>query len=339
MNAGQRQHRGFILVATLWTLAGLTLLAGYITTVVASDRARAELTRHSLQDELDARGTAATLLYLLATSRMDHLGLVLEREQQFVKLEEGARWPAGDGVLEVTGRAYMGLGRVRFSIQDETAFASVNRPDPMLVAAFKHVGVTDRDIDRLMPRIIDYTDPDQAMMLDGAERYDYERHGLAAPANWFMTSPLELKKVLGAGEVLTAAQWRVLRRVLTARIKHSYNVNTMPPDALAVLLGGDEHAVSQVLTARAERPVTNVRTVVTKTGRAVPLHEDTLMLPSRIFRIAVWRPGDRVRTLEGITLTPSSTFGPWRKEYSYTEPVDDDATHAVRAATPLLQST
>lgn len=329
-------HRGFILVATLWALAGLTLLAGYVTTVVASDRARAELTRQSLQDELDARGTTATLLYLLATSRMDHLGAVLEREQRLVKLEEGARWPAGDGVLEVGGRAYMGLGRTYFSVQDETAFASVNRPDPMLVAAFKHVGIADRQIDWLMPRIVDYIDPDQTMMLDGAERYDYERRGLPAPANWFMASPVELKKVLGVGDALTAEQWRALRRVVTARLKHNYNVNTMPPEALAVLLGGDEDAVRRVLAARAEAPV-NVRAVVAGTGRAVPLPEDALMLPSRIFRLAVWHPGDGMRTLLGITLTPGAMQGPWRKEYSYSEPVDDDAAHPVRAATPLFQ--
>ena len=339
MNAARPAQRGFILVATLWTLAGLTLLAGYINELVASDRERAELTRQTMQDDLNAHGTTATVMYLLATSRMNHLGLILEREQRLVGLEEGAPWSSGEGVLEVTGRAYMGVGRVQFSIQDETAFASVNKPDPMLVAAFKHVGLADRDIDRLMPRILDYIDPDQEMMLDGAELYDYQRLDLAPPANWFMASPLQLKKVLGVDDLLTPQQWRALRRVVSARLTHNYNVNTMSPAALAVLLGGDENAVRRVLAARAERPVTNVRTVVAKTGRDVPLPEDTLMLPSRIYRLALWRPGDGARSLVGITLTPSSTFGPWRKEYSYSEPIDDDATPAIRAATPLFQST
>ena len=330
----RRTQRGFVLVATLWTLAGLVLLAGYVNELVTADRERAELTRQTLEDELDAHGTTATLLYLLATSRMDHLGLVLGRE----RLEE-RRGPRSYDVLEVTGRTYFGLGRVRFSLQDETAFASVNKPDPMLVAAFKYIGLADADIDWLMPRLVDYIDPDQAVMLDGAERYDYVRRDLAPPKNWFMATPLELKRVLGAEELLTTEQWRTLRRVLTARIKANYNVNTMSPDALGVLLDGDERAVQQVVEARAERPITNVRTVIGKTGRAVPLPQDALMLPSRIFRIALWRPGDGMRSLVGITLTPGSQFGPWRKEYSYAEPVHDDAAPAVAAATPLFPST
>ena len=332
-------HRGFILVATLWALAALTLLASTINELVASDRDLAERTRQTLQDDLDARGTVATAIYLLATSRMDHAGLILEREQHLLSLDAGDRWSTGDGVLKVTGQAYLGLGRVRFSLQDETAFASVNRPDPMLVAAFKHVGVTDQQINWLMPRIIDYIDRDQAVVLDGAERYDYVRSDLAPPADWFMATPLELKKVLGVGDLLTPEQWRILRRILSARLNTNYNVNTMPPAALAALVGGDESAVRQILAMRAKGPVTDVRSVVARTGRVVPLSDDTLMLPSRIFRLAVWRPGDGTRSLIGITLTPGSVFGPWRKEYSYSEPVDEDAASAISAATPLFQST
>ena len=330
----RQAQRGFILVATLWTLAGLVLLAGYVNDLVAADRDRAELTRQTLEDELDAHGTTATLLYLLATSRMDHLGLILEPGGP-----EERRGLGGYDVLEVTGRTYFGMGRTRFSLQDETAFASVNKPDPMLVAAFEYIGLAPEEIDRLMPRLVDYIDPDQVVMLDGAERYDYVRRDLAPPKNWFMATPLELKKVLGAEELLTTAQWRTLRRVLTARIKTNYNVNTMSPAALGVLLDGDERAVQQVVEARAERPIANVRTVIGQTGRAVPLPEDALMLPSRIFRLALWRPGDGMRSMVGITLTPGSRFGPWRKEYSYAEPVDDDAAPAVAAATPLFPST
>ena len=332
-------QRGFILVATLWALAALTLLASTINELVASDRELAERTRQALQDDLDARGTTATLMYLLATSRMDHRGLILEREQRILNLDSGDRWSGGDGVLEATSQAYFGLGRVRFSLQDESALASVNKPDPMLVAAFKHVGVTDQQIRRLMPRIIDYIDRDQAVTLNGAEHYDYMRSDLAAPANWFMATPLELKKVLGVDDLLTSEQWRTLRRIISARFKTNYNVNTMPPAALAALVGGDANALRQILAMRAEGPVTNVRSIVAQTGRMVPLPEDVLMLPSQTFRLAVWVPEEGTRSLLGITLTPGSTFGPWRKEYSYSEPVDESTASAINAATPLFQST
>ena len=75
--------RGFILVATLWTLAALAVVAGYVANVVESDVERAIATRHALQDELDRRSTEATLLYLLATTRMSHRGAILETPQRF----------------------------------------------------------------------------------------------------------------------------------------------------------------------------------------------------------------------------------------------------------------
>lgn len=331
-----RRQRGFILVAAIGALAGLAMLAGYVATVVTADRERAEQARQALQDELDARGTLATLAYLLSTSRMSQHGLILEEEQQLAAFGEDREWKPGDGELEVSGTVYAGLGRTRFFLQDETALPSVNRPDPMLVATFRHIGVADEEIEWLMPRILDYVDLDDLMLLNGAERVDYQRAAAPPPANWFLATPLELKNVLGVDELLGPRQWRQLRRLVTARLKTNYNINTMSRDALTVLLNGDENAVRQLVALRAKRPVRDVRDLRALTGQPVALGEDMLMLPSRIFRIALWAADDRTRTVVGITLTPSSTLGPWRKEYSHTEPVEDDAPPPLAAATSLF---
>ena len=210
----------------------------------------------------------------------------------------------------------------------------------MLVAAFKHVGVSDQDIDWLMPRIIDYIDPDQAMMLNGAERYDYMRRDLAPPANWFMATPLELKKVLGVDDLLAPQQMARL----AAHCHGPLEDQLQRQHHAARRLGGAAWRrcrcrARDIGPARRAAGGERYKAVVATTGRTVPLGEDALMLPSRIFRLAVWRPGDGVCALVGITLTPGSTFGPWRKEYSYSEPVDDRAAHAIEAATPLFQST
>ena len=79
----RRDERGFVLVATLWALAALAVLAAYIDGVVASDVRDAIDAKRALQAEIDRRSTEATVLYLLATGRMNHRGLVLEEVQQF----------------------------------------------------------------------------------------------------------------------------------------------------------------------------------------------------------------------------------------------------------------
>ena len=56
---------------------------------------------------------------------------------------------------------------------------------------------------------------DDALNLNGAERYDYRQRGKPPPLNWIMASPLELKKVLGVDELISPDQWRRLQPLLT----------------------------------------------------------------------------------------------------------------------------
>ena len=77
MSPGRSNAGGFVLVATLWALAALAVLAAYIDGVVASDLRSALETKRGLEAELARRSTEATLVYLLATGRMNHRGLIL----------------------------------------------------------------------------------------------------------------------------------------------------------------------------------------------------------------------------------------------------------------------
>ena len=70
-------------MATLWALAGLAVLAAYIDGVTASGVRDAIEAKRAIQAELERRSTEATVVYLLATGRMNHRGLILEEEQRF----------------------------------------------------------------------------------------------------------------------------------------------------------------------------------------------------------------------------------------------------------------
>lgn len=73
---------GFVLVATLWVLAGLAILASYIDGVTTDSVERATAARLAMQRELDRRNTEVTLVYMLATNRKNHRALVVDNEQR-----------------------------------------------------------------------------------------------------------------------------------------------------------------------------------------------------------------------------------------------------------------
>ena len=336
-----KRDAGFVLVATLWTLAAQAILADGIDRSVAMDVERARLAKQSLQRQLDARSTEATLLYLLASGRMNHRALLLEEEQVFGSLDSPApAAPADVGQLGIGGEPYFGLGEVRFSIQDEGGLASVNAPrSPLLAAALRHAGVPRSDIARMASLIRDYIDLDDLLHLDGAERLDYRRRGLPPPANFPMASPLELQNVLGAKRLIGPAEWRRLRPLLTHGFPLGYNFNTMRPAIAAALLGLDAEGIRPLLEERARRPVASLRRVGVLTG-AYPALDPTLVTaaPSARLRIATWSAAGGIRSVLGIRLTPRAASAPWRKEYRYSEPVDVDSAEVRKPATPLLQS-
>ena len=333
MRFARRNEEGFVLVATLWVVAALAVLAAYIDGVVTPEVERAAAARRSLESELDRRSTEATLIYLLTTGRMNHRGLVLEEEQRFSDaLPEGEYLPDdGDGELTTTGEVHLGLGGSRFSVQDEGGLASVNAPGSRLfVALLRHAGVAVSDIERVVARIEDYIDKDSDATLNGAERPEYRQAGAPPPLNWIMSSPVELRKVLGIDEILAPAQWRRLRPLLTMRPAVGYNFNTMQSELLAAVLGLDEQGIRRVLDERQERRISRLTQIAMLSGKHLDIDELELRtLPSRFLRISVWHEGGGSRIVAGIALTPLGDSAPWRKDYRYSEPIS--ASHDSRA--------
>ena len=347
MSAAGRNTQGFILVATLWVLAALAVLAAYIDGVVASDIERAVMAKRSLQSELDRRSTEATLTYLFVTGRMNYRGLILEEEQRFAdSLPEDKSLPDhGDGELWVAGEVYAGLGGTRFSVQDEAGLASVNAPSSAIFTALlEYAGVAASDVARIVARAEDYIDKNSDLTLNGAEHYDYQQSGAPPPLNWIMSSPLELKKVLGVDEMLTPAQWLRLWPLLTMRPVFGYNFNTMRPEILAALLGLDEQGIRGVLDEREKRRISRLTTIALLSGRHLDIDEMELRtLPSRFLRISVWHESGGSRVLAGIALSPLGESAPWRKDYRYSESIpagNDSRTpreQPLEAPTALLQ--
>jgi len=279
--------------------------------------------KRALEAELGRRSTEATLVYLLATGRMNHRALILEEEQRFSDgLPEGEYLPDhGDGELRLTGAVYAGPDGIRFSVQDEGGLVSVNAPRyPPFSALLEHMGVAPSEVEGIVARVEDFIDSDHVLSLNGAERYDYLQRGEPPPLNWIMASPGELRSVLGVNSLLSPTQWERLRPLLTMRPVYIYNFNTMRPELLAALLDLDEAGLQRMLEEREKSSLWRLSQIAMLSGVHLNIDElEMALLPSRFMRIAVWHESEGSRHLSGIFLTPFGDSTPWRKDYRYSE--------------------
>ena len=335
-----RAQSGFVLVAALWVLAALVVLAAYIDTVATAEVQRATLAKQSLERDLARRSLENTLLYLLATNRMNHRALVLEEQQRFASgLAEGALFGVeGDGELLLTGATYAAANGLRFAIQDESGLVSVNRPrSPLFAAALERVGLRPPAVVATVARVADYIDLDHRLTLNGAEAFDYRRRNLPPPPNWEMVSPLELRRVLGVDTLVADEQWRRLRPMLTARVPPGYNLNTMQPQVLSGLLDFDDAALEPLLEARTQTPLIGINQVARLTGRQLNIDPTQLTtLPSNFLRISIWHESEEAngradgqRHVLGVQITPYGQEVPWQKDYRYQEPAAGGARGGV----------
>ena len=336
---GGKAGQGFILVATLWILAALAVLAAYINAVAEANVAQAAGIKRAIDEDLALRSAEATLLYLLATNRMNYRGLLLETEQRFAELSPDDLPPVGDGEFWMNGTVYQGLDGVYFAAQDEYGLVSINRPEaPPFAALLRWLDVGPADRSRLVGRIKDYVDADHELALGGAERLAYRRAGRMPPANWIMATPVEMKRVLGVDQMLAASQQRALLPLLTSRPLAGYNFNTMPLEVAAAVLEVDREAAKAVADQRLQGPVWRSLQLRELTGSTVDVPDDQILrLPSSFVRLMLWRPGRGGRWLVGLEMTPYGESAPWRRDYQYWEPVaGHDAQEPPRLATALL---
>jgi general secretion pathway protein K len=334
-------QRGFILVATLWVMAGLTLLAAYVDTLTDKNIERALKQRESVRGDLNRINTENTLIYLLATNRKNHLGSLLEIEQVIPDSgQEDAKTAPLNPIISLSDKTYRGLGDVRFSILDEMTLISVNSPTfPMLDSALQSNGIDNEKIRIIKARLNDYIDLDQTLSLGGAETYEYRIRKQAPPANYLLATPLELQDVLGFNELFEVAQWQSLRGDLSMRQAGGFNFNLMKPRPMMNLLNISESAVARVLTAREKAPVSSYTGLEKVLGAIVEMDDYIIhSLPSRYMRIKTWHQNSRQRYLTGVEFTPFIDQAPWRKDYYYTEQTTEpDTEKAEVPVTSLLQ--
>ena len=148
----------------------------------------------------------------------------------------------------------------------------------------------------------------------------------------------EDQRVLGFDTILSPAQWRQIRGLLTTRPQAGYNFNTMPPEVMSAILGLRLDRTNELLEARKGKPIGRLSQIRTLTGR-FPGNiepEEMIIMPGRAFRISLWHSDSPSRQIIGIRLSPFGEFRPWRKDYQYSQQNPDNGRAVLRDAETAL---
>jgi general secretion pathway protein K len=190
------RERGFILVAVLWLLALLTLIALALTTSVRLDvRARSQLLRHA---EAEALADGLTRLAAL-------------------RLGDRDRRPLTEVAFATNGtplRCFQGESSAEIAITDTGGLVDINSASgPLLEWLLLRVGAAPDRAGALAAAIVDFRDADDLPNGPaGAESAAYEAAGLAhGPKNAPFETVTELDQVLG----MTVGLLGRLRHVVT----------------------------------------------------------------------------------------------------------------------------
>jgi general secretion pathway protein K len=214
-----------------------------------------------------------------------------------------------------------GGGTIRIALQDEAGKIDLNAaPDELLGGLFAVLGVGSEETARLVDAIADWKDEDDVPRLNGAERDDYRRAGLAwVPRNGPFEAVEELSLVAG----MTPALYARASPLVTI---HSQNARVNPATASAQVLqalpGARPAEIARFVQARdraeAERALTGQ--VPAPLPPMTGLEQFLSPIPSRVVTIRSEgrTPGGGLFVREAVVDTTGKADNPyviliWRK--------------------------
>lgn len=329
-------QNGFVLAATLWILAAITLAAAFFAAWTQDALLLARQSQGELQGEIDVTSTRSLVLYLLATQRMTLAGLTVpgtesEEQETIPNPLEDSVMPVG-GEIAMDDRIYEGVGKARFSIQDEGGLLGLNNFSPaQLENLLGLLDVPSAHRGPLTDKLLDYTDTDDLYRLNGAEAEHYKNQGLPPPPNRWLLTSWEARNVLGWNDWPGLWKNQVFPRLTCVTAGGMPNFNTAPKLILKTIGGIDDEGADRIIEAREISPFSRAGDISEVLGQ--PLLLDPLGLtffPSEYLRLTLWyEGGTRMREIH-LHLTPrADKKSPWLTEYELSVPMPRDRTEAI----------
>lgn len=332
-------QQGFILAATLWTLAIMFIVVGIFHSYVQQKLQVGVQAKAHLQQRLDSHSTEQTLLYLLASSRMTRSGMtfVQHMDEQFLTSEGFLITDAVGDELTLDSTVYQGIGEIHFAIQDLAGLVAINVPNPLdLKAIIDKYDPNQVARSQLISRLQDYIDANEMVSLSGAERDDYARLQLPLPTNDYLRSEAELFQVMGWSDWLNTHPQIDWQTWFSVRKDSVMNLNSMPKTLLINYLGLSQELADQLVMERKANPFRSVADFVVRTNLPMNLNEEKYrFFPSSELRISLWNKGGGQAQVISLQLTPNGLYGPWLVNYEYSVQRGNDSNEplAIRQTT------
>ncbi|HCS65258.1 MAG TPA: hypothetical protein DIW64_15015 [Cellvibrio sp.] len=316
-----RTQQGFILAATLWTLAIMFIVVGIFHSYVQQKLQVGIQAKANLQQRLERHSTEQTLLYFLASSRMTRAGMTFTQQpdEAFINEDGLLISDAVGDELTLDSTIYRGIGETRFAVQELSGLVAINVLNSLDLAAIINKYDPNPVVrTQLISRLQDYIDANDRVSLSGAEQDDYTRQQLPLPTNDYLRSEAELFRVMGWGEWLdnhSEVEWQTW---FSARKDSVMNLNTMPKTLLMQYLGLSEELADQLVRERKTNPFRSVEDFTLRTTLPIDLGEDKYrFFPSSELRISLWNKGGGQAQVISLQLTPNGLYGPWLVNYEY----------------------
>ena len=299
------RQAGFVLAATLWTMALIAVAAGYLAERIQRTRELAGLAQLQTQALIDLSGSRAEALYRLGTTPVTLYGL--------------GRIPAT--AIALDDRRYLALGNTTLQFQDDRGLLNLNNTDDDRLGRFLGVmGVPAERRAALIDALRDYLDDDNFKRLNGAEAAEYQSAGLPPPRNAKLITPWEAERIYNWKKAPELWKGAGMEPLVTTSTSFSLNPNTAPWQLLATMRGMTPEGVQALLKARKLSPLVSAGQVQALTGVVIsqdPFQPDMIALPADSVRITQQAQGMGWGWRYNVSLTPVSDFSPWRVDYFY----------------------
>lgn len=227
--ATSRSSRGVALLAVLWIVLLLSIVAGSLVLLTRSDIGLSRnLVLSARAEALAEGGIELAVLGLLDT-------------------DPETRWVADARPYRVTTES----SSLEVSVQDETGRIDLNvAPPELLSSLLVSVGVEQDEAATLADRIADWRDEDDDARPNGAEQADYDAAGLDIKVgNYSFLTPDEVQRVPG---LTTAIYARISPAVTVYSRRPGINPGSAPRSALLALPGVDPDVADEVIAVRIE---------------------------------------------------------------------------------------
>lgn len=306
-------QKGFVLAATLWVLAIITIGAAYFAERVGRSLEMAHRSQQAAQAYTDFSSTRAEILFRLNTSQFSLYGLGI----------------TPDSAIALDNRPYRGVGQDSLRLQDNRGLLNLNFPEPeMVLRLVAYLGVPAEKRHKLLDTLLDYLDADDLRRLNGAEADEYARLGLPRPANDWLTTPQQLQNIIGwRDESGFWKEQKLLRLATTSRVL-GLNPNTAPREILAMLPGSNPEIAQRILEMRRLVPFSASRQIGALTGNPALDSDYLIFFPSNSIRFTQESAALPWAVQYEIYLTPNGDNAPWRIDYYARTAVISPSQHA-----------